>query len=133
MPAASPAPRFRVLLTNAIAHNVENGSIRLRVQTRRGQAVLTISNTGQLVPADQVQRLLQPFQRLSPERVGGGLGLGLSIVGAIAAAHNAMLEAQPGAAGGLEVQVTFPPAPVGNGRVALGAPALAPAIAAVDD
>jgi signal transduction histidine kinase len=121
------------LLGNAIAHNVENGSIRLRVGTRRGQAVLTIDNTGPLVPADQVQRLLQPFQRLSPERVGGGLGLGLSIVGAIAAAHNATLEAQPGANGGLEVQVRFLPAPVRNGRLALAAPPLAPAVAVVDE
>jgi signal transduction histidine kinase len=120
------------LLGNAVAHNIENGSIRLRVETRGGQAVLTIGNTGPMVPADQVQRLLQPFQRLSPERVGGGLGLGLSIVGAIAAAHNATLEAAPGADGGLEVQVTFPRA-ARNGPVALAAPALVPAVAAVDE
>lgn len=121
------------LLGNAIAHNVENGSIRLRVETRGGQAVLTIGNTGPLVPADQVQRLLQPFQRLSPERVGGGLGLGLSIVGAIAAAHNATLEAHPGAGGGLEVQVTFPHAGARSGGAAVAAPALVPAAAAVDE
>ncbi len=121
------------LFENAIGHNCDDGRIRLRVGLRRDRAILTIGNTGPVVPADQVQRLLQPFQRLSPERVGGGLGLGLSIVGAIAAAHKATLQAQPGVAGGLELQVTFLPAPARNGRPALPAPAMAPAVAAVDE
>jgi signal transduction histidine kinase len=121
------------LFENAIAHNVDGGDIRLQVATRRDRAVLTISNTGRPVPPDEVQRLLQPFQRLRPDRVGGGLGLGLSIVSAIAAAHDATLEARPGPTGGLEVQVTFPSAPAPSSKLALPAPAMAPLVAAVDD
>jgi signal transduction histidine kinase len=65
------------------------------------------------VPADELQRLTQPFQRLAPDRVGhrDGLGLGLSIVAAIAGAHEATLDVQAGRHGGPEIEVRFPPAP----------------------
>jgi signal transduction histidine kinase len=46
----------------------------------------------------------------------GGLGLGLAIVSAIAAAHGADLRAVTRAAGGLTVEVVFPPVPGGGGR-----------------
>jgi signal transduction histidine kinase len=44
--------------------------------------------------------------RLAPS----GFGLGLSIVAAVAAAHDATLEIAPGQGGGLCVEVRFPPA-----------------------
>jgi signal transduction histidine kinase len=47
---------------------------------------------------------------MAPARVGHseGLGLGLSIVAAIAGAHGAELEIEPRQSGGLEVRVRFP-------------------------
>jgi signal transduction histidine kinase len=64
-----------------------------------------------VLPAGEVSRLFQPFQRLDPARTHhkNGHGLGLSIVKAIAAAHRATITAQPAPAGGLCVEVTFPP------------------------
>ncbi|HYW26915.1 MAG TPA: ATP-binding protein, partial [Terriglobales bacterium] len=55
-------------------------------------------------------RLFLPFQRLAPDRADGtdGLGLGLSIVAAVATAHGAALRAHPGPNGGLDVVVCFP-------------------------
>ena len=101
------------LVDNAIAHNHAHGRVRLRVSTQAGRATLILANTGSLIPAQEIARLLQPFQRLASDRVGhgDGLGLGLSIVAAIAAAHDATLDLQPGANGGLEIRVRFPPAP----------------------
>src|SRR5262249_59477863 len=66
--------------------------------------------TGPPVPGSQIERLLQPFHRLAPGRTGqpDGHGLGLSIVQAIAAAHDATLTASPRPGGGLAVEVTFP-------------------------
>jgi signal transduction histidine kinase len=57
-----------------------------------------------------VDRLFQPFQRLGTDRTsrGEGLGLGLSIVQAIAEAHSASITASPQPGGGLLVEVTFP-------------------------
>jgi len=76
-----------------------------------GRAVLSVTNTGPLIPPAEVERLFQPFQRLDPRRAtyADGHGLGLSIVRAIAIAHHADIIACPGPDGGLSVSVTFPP------------------------
>jgi hypothetical protein len=52
-----------------------------------------------------------PRSRHSCRDTRDGLGLGLSIVTAIAAAHDADLRARPLPGGGLEVEVHFPPTP----------------------
>ena len=100
------------LLQNAVRHNRPDGEVHVHVGALGARASLTIANSGPVVPADEVERLLQPFQRLAPDRLGHreGFGLGLSIVAAIAAAHDARLDVRPGEHGGLHVQVTFPAA-----------------------
>jgi signal transduction histidine kinase len=90
------------LVDNAIRHNVDGGWVSVSC----GAGVLTVTNTGAVVPPDAVERLFEPFQRLSA-RTGEGLGLGLSIVRAIATAHDAVVVAEPRPEGGLEVRVTF--------------------------
>jgi signal transduction histidine kinase len=76
-------------------------------------ATLTVTNTGPPVPADEVSRLLEPFQRAAPDRTAGpdGLGLGLSIVADIAEAHGANLVVRSRPEGGLTVAVRFPAEP----------------------
>jgi len=71
---------------------------------------ITITNTGPVIPAGQVTRLLEPFQRLPDGRRADqeGLGLGLPIVAAIAKAHNATLAITPGRPGGLTIEISFP-------------------------
>jgi len=67
-----------------------------------------------VIPPEKVDLLFQPFGRLE-DRVGrDGLGLGLSIVTAIATAHEADLRARPLPGGGLEVEVRFPRRPAGE-------------------
>jgi len=100
------------LVDNAVRHNVPGGWVEVATGIRSGRSVLSVSNTGPVIAPDQVERLFQPFARLEATRLGrDGLGLGLSIVTAIAAAHDADLRARPLAGGGLEVEVHFPPAP----------------------
>jgi signal transduction histidine kinase len=101
------------VLQNAIRHNVPDGRVHVAVQNGGGGgAELTVSNSGLVVPADDIPRLLQPFQRGTQDRVGhgDGVGLGLSIVAAVAAAHDAELSLEAAAAGGLRVEVRFPAA-----------------------
>jgi signal transduction histidine kinase len=113
-PAAGDSRLIERLVTNLIdnaqRHNLPHGRVDVTTGTRNGHAVLSVSNTGPEVSADAVERLLQPFQRLGPERTnhnGNGVGLGLSIVQAIADAHRATLAVQPNAAGGLKVTVAL--------------------------
>jgi signal transduction histidine kinase len=97
------------LLTNAVRHNVLNGRMEIVTRVDQGQAVLSVTNTGPFIPPGEVDRLFQPFQRLDPRRVrfNHGHGLGLSIVQAIATAHQASISAKPMPDGGLSVSVIF--------------------------
>jgi signal transduction histidine kinase len=99
------------LVDNAARHNVPGGMIEVTTTTRAGRAVLSVVNTGPVIPPEDLDRLAQPFQRLDADRNGDqdGLGLGLSIVHAIAAAHGATLVTHARPTGGLDVEVTFPP------------------------
>jgi signal transduction histidine kinase len=94
------------LVDNAARHNLPGG----RVEVTTGEpARLTVTNTGPVVPADQIERLFEPFQRLGAQRVGhpDGHGLGLAIVHAIATAHGAHVTADANPGGGLTVTVNF--------------------------
>jgi signal transduction histidine kinase len=101
------------LADNAIRYNVPGGLVEVTTGRRDDRAFLAVTNTGPVIPPDQLGRLFQPFQRLAQGRRsdGGGLGLGLAIVSAIAAAHGAELHAVTRAAGGLTIEVIFPPQP----------------------
>jgi signal transduction histidine kinase len=102
------------LVDNAVRHNVPGGWIEVVTGLREGRALLSVANTGPVIPPEKVDLLFQPFGRLE-DRVGrDGLGLGLSIVTAIAAAHEADLRARPLPGGGLEVEVHFPRLPPGE-------------------
>ena len=98
------------LLSNAVDHNIDGGSISVATDTRDSHAVLTVANTGTKIPASELDRIFQPFQRLDPARTtnGRGLGLGLSIVRAIADAHDATITTGAPAGGGLRIEVSFP-------------------------
>jgi signal transduction histidine kinase len=98
------------LIDNALRHNLPGGQVEVITQSRDSGAVLTVINTGPPVPPTAIDRLFQPFQRLTADRTsrGDGLGLGLSIVQAIASAHHATITARPQPEGGLLIQVTFP-------------------------
>lgn len=102
------------LVDNAIRHNVDGGQIEIATGTTAGRAILSVANSGHVVPSTEVERLFEPFQRLANGRNGddSGLGLGLSIVHAIADAHGAVITTRARPDGGLAIEVGFPlPAP----------------------
>lgn len=96
------------LVDNALHYNTPDGRIEVATATANGHSTLTVSNTGPVVPRDQLDRLFQPFQRLGTTRTGEGLGLGLSIVEAIATAHDATVTTRTRLEGGLSITVAFP-------------------------
>ncbi|MFI6505252.1 sensor histidine kinase [Nonomuraea typhae] len=98
------------VLDNAVKHNRPDGWITVWTGLRQGRPALRIQNSGPVIPPDRVPALLQPFQRLAPGRraLSDGLGLGLSIVAAVAEAHRGDLDVAALPEGGLSVTVTFP-------------------------
>lgn len=98
------------LVDNAIRHNLPGGQADITTAMTAAGAVITVSNTGTLIPPEAVEDLFQPFRQLGTQRIGNGEGhgLGLAIVRAIADAHGAALTASPRPQGGLDIAVTFP-------------------------
>ena len=97
------------LLDNAIRHNVDGGTVEISTTATPAGALLSVGNTGAVIPSADLERLFQPFQRLGSQRVGptDGHGLGLAIVQAVATAHGSTLVARPRPGGGLDIEVTF--------------------------
>jgi signal transduction histidine kinase len=98
------------LVANAVHHNVPGGRLEIATYTAAGRAILAIANTGPLLTTNELTRFFQPFQRLSPHAsvLADGVGLGLTIVQAIADAHDATITARARTDGGLRINVAFP-------------------------
>jgi heavy metal sensor kinase len=88
------------LLTNAIHFNRDQGEVRLAARAENDVVVLTVADTGQGIPAEDVPHLFERFYRAdkSRSRIQGRNGLGLAICKAIVAAHSGSIEvaSQPG-------------------------------------
>jgi signal transduction histidine kinase len=99
------------LVDNALRHNMPGGHAEIRTSSGTAGAVLSVGNTGMIVPTNEVDHLFEPFQQLGTERIrhSEGHGLGLAIVRAITHAHGATLTARARPGGGLDIQVLFPP------------------------
>lgn len=98
------------LILNAVIHNVQDGTVRVRTATIAGGAALVIENSGPHLPPETSQQLSEPFFRSRGRTAAaGGHGLGLAIVAAIARRHHARLELTPREEGGLSATVVFPP------------------------
>jgi signal transduction histidine kinase len=105
------------LVANAIAYNEPDGWAEVEVAREPGPA-LVVRNTGQIVPAEAMPALFEPFRRLTADRTnqGGGAGLGMSIVRSITTAHGGTVRAQPRPGGGLIVEIHMPPHATGPRR-----------------
>jgi signal transduction histidine kinase len=97
------------LLDNAIAHNTPEGWLEVSSATVSGSPTFTIANSGPAISPTDLQRIQQPFQRLTTDRTspGDGHGLGLSITAAIVNAHDGELKLTAPPEGGLRVRVKF--------------------------
>ena len=92
------------LLDNAVKYTPAGGAVMLRVRRRSsGEVEFSVTDTGPGVPEADRPRIVQRFVRLENSRNEPGVGLGLSLVAAVAEAHGGRLEVDegPGAADGM--------------------------------
>jgi two-component system osmolarity sensor histidine kinase EnvZ len=112
VPEATVRPMaVRRLITNLVDNAFRYGErdVRLRVGAASRAVVIEVLDRGPGIPADEVERLKQPFTRLETARSGkGGSGLGLAIVDRIARMHGGSFDLLPRDGGGLVARVTFP-------------------------
>ena len=84
------------LLSNALRHTPEGGSIQVEIGQDEGRLHIQVRNTGEPITAAQLPRLFERFYRADAARqhdAGEGTGLGLSITRAIVRAHGGEVSA----------------------------------------
>ena len=101
------------LLGNVRAHTPPGTTTRVSVDGDEAGAVITVSDDGPGMDPEEAEHVFERFYRADPSRsrVHGGAGLGLSIVGAIVAAHGGTVEAESGGDGGATFKVHLPTVP----------------------
>ena len=75
------------LLTNAIRHNAKGTRIGLFAYRELERIYVLVADSGELIPEEQMQQLLEPFARGDKARAGEGSGLGLSIAAKVIQMH----------------------------------------------
>ncbi|HWQ07334.1 MAG TPA: ATP-binding protein [Feifaniaceae bacterium] len=98
------------LVDNAIKYNRKGGSVRLALQKRGNQAVLSVADTGIGISEEDRPRVFERFYRADRSRSKqiGGTGLGLSIVKHSAETHGAIVRLESQLGVGTTVTVVFP-------------------------
>jgi len=101
------------LLVNVRAHTPPGTAARVRLSAGQDSARIDVEDDGPGIDPDDAQRIFERFYRSDPSRSrsSGGAGLGLSIVGAIVAAHGGTAEATRRPGGGSVFSVLLPLAP----------------------
>jgi signal transduction histidine kinase len=112
------------LLQNAERHNLpgSQGWVDVRLLTRGSEVALVVGSTGVRIDPSDAAALTLPFRRGVRDRVGSdrGVGLGLSVVQAIADHHGGRVELTPLEPGGLAVELVLPLGVEGHGVVGPG-------------
>ena len=82
------------LLTNAIHFNRDQGEVRLSARADASVVLLTVADTGQGVPAEDVPHIFERFYRVDKSRspAQGRAGLGLAICKASVDAHGGSIQ-----------------------------------------
>jgi len=98
------------LIDNAIKYTQEGGTVGISVSPEGNYAVLEVSDNGPGIPACALPHVFERFYRADKarSRANGGAGLGLSIVKAICAAHNAEVKVSSGEGRGSCFRVELP-------------------------
>ncbi|MDK2776591.1 MAG: HAMP domain-containing histidine kinase [Pseudomonadota bacterium] len=103
---------FDNLLRNAIRFSPEGGRLTVRVRIRGEKVAITVTDEGPGVPAEELQRIFDPFTQVDPARdhAAGGYGIGLALVKRIVELHGGIINAA-NASPGLTVTMCLPTRP----------------------
>jgi two-component system OmpR family sensor kinase len=104
------------LLGNVRAHTPPGAPVRVRVGSENGRALVEVEDSGPGLAAEDAERVFERFYRAdqSRSRASGGVGLGLSIVAAVAEAHGGSAAAVSEPGRGATFRITLPLAPNGD-------------------
>ncbi len=86
------------LVSNAVRYSPPGGAVTVRAERRRADILVSIANTGDEIPPNDVPRLFERFYRVdkSRGRARGGAGIGLAIVKQLVEAGGGRVGAESG-------------------------------------
>ncbi len=98
------------LCDNAIRYNKEQGSVKLSVETKEHEVLVTVADTGIGIAHQEQERIFERFYRVNRSRSKeiDGTGLGLSIVKHGAKLHHAHITIDSEVDQGTTIQLHFP-------------------------
>ena len=101
---------LRNLLENAVAHTAKGGSITVAAKQQGNWVEVTVTDTGEGIPAEDLPNIFERFYRVdkSRARATGGSGLGLTIAKRLVEAHGGKIEAQSELGKGSRFSFTIP-------------------------
>jgi len=101
---------MRILLDNAIKYTPAGGSITLGVKKDRHHCILSVTDTGAGISAEELPKVFDRFYRCDEARKTqtSGHGLGLSIARIIVAAHGGKLKVRSKVGAGTTFSVLLP-------------------------
>ncbi|MGI9229022.1 MAG: phosphate regulon sensor histidine kinase PhoR [Gammaproteobacteria bacterium] len=102
---------FSNIVFNAIQHTPAAGVVRIKWYQRANQACLEVSDSGEGIAAEHIDRITERFYRVDKgrSREQGGTGLGLAIVKHVIVQHDAELRISSELGEGTTVLCLFPP------------------------
>lgn len=98
------------LQDNAIAHTPKGGRITVTAEQADGMVKVSVSDTGEGIPAEDLDAIFERFYRVdrSRSRSTGGSGLGLTIARRLVEAHGGSIEVQSQVGQGSRFSFTVP-------------------------
>ncbi|MDP3908558.1 HAMP domain-containing sensor histidine kinase [Novosphingobium sp.] len=98
------------LIDNAFKHGLAGGKVWLQARRGDGQVIVAVRDSGHGIPPDRYSEALAKYRRLSMARSLPGMGLGLTLVTAVAHLHNGSLKLDDNCPG-LAASLLLPGAP----------------------
>ncbi|RMF43602.1 MAG: PAS domain-containing protein [Planctomycetota bacterium] len=108
------------LLSNAVRYTSAGGCVRLQVGTENGELHIVVADTGQGIPAEEIDRIFERFYRAARDRAENpsGTGLGLAIVKHLTQELGGRILATSRVGHGSSFTVVLPLAPVPSTELA---------------
>ncbi len=98
------------VVRNAVRYSPAGGLVTVKAKAAAGWLLIRVQDQGPGVPVALLQRIFEPFFRVSDarDRDSGGNGIGLAITARVVALHGGMVQAQNHSDGGLVMEIRLP-------------------------